>query len=365
MIEFGVANRTDNIITIPVDGWYAIKFNYQHPSLPIVGSNQQAGLGSDCKVYIKINGSSNVMPFGSEDSAAGTSESSSLVMDRYLSANDTIQFYWDFGASQTNEDFVVSASITNTQYVNTNDPVFSGATQTIGGTSGNVIAPVAGQQYSVLTGDALWTTPDFQTIFGINGTVNKQWSAPIDPATAVLTLSTAVWDTTIINNYFIKLLNGTSQASSISWNAGNFENFRFEVYYKILNNAIPGDILGFYANATAAAPTSETATGGLIYYHDYYDGGSFTFKKYLQDDTTPLISDISTGFNDISDTFVKFTMTRFNNVIEITHGNDLIGNVSTVSTSSTSTSGTYFGIFGRTGLNFMNVEIKSIKLVVL
>lgn len=153
--EYGASNRSTNIITIPTSGWYSIKFFYSHPALAIDGTGAQQGLGSDCKVYIKIN-NLNWEPFGSEDSAAGVSESSAVVMERYLVANNTVEFGWEFGSSQPNEDFFVSASLTNTQYINSNNPVFTGATASAAGTTGDVPQPLSGQENYLLHGDGSW-----------------------------------------------------------------------------------------------------------------------------------------------------------------------------------------------------------------
>lgn len=363
--EYGASNRSGVVISVPTNGWYSIKFFYSHPALAIDGTGSQQGLGGDCKTYIRINGL-NWEPFGAEDSAAGVSESSAVVMERYLLTNNTIQFGWEFGSSQPNEDFFISASLTNTQYVNSNDPIFTGATTLAAGTTGDVPQPLAGQQYSLLSGSGLWKTPNMSAIFDIYGTVNKDWSVPYNPTTqGGLTLSTAQWVTNIKNNYFIKLLNGPGQNSHISWNAGNYLNFKFEVYYKILNNNTPADVLGFYANANTGTPSDEFNTGGLIYFTDYYDGGNYNYKVSIYDGPTAIIVQNPSGNDDIYENFVKMTMMRLNNEIEVTIEGYPIGRATYRGTSVTSTAGTYFGVYGRTGTVSMDVEIKSIKLTVL
>jgi hypothetical protein len=362
--EYGTSNRSGDIITIPSTGWYSIKFNYQHPTNAIIGGNVQAGLGADCKVFLSLNGG-NVMPFGSEDSAAGVSESNAVVMDRYLTSGTTIRFYWDFGSVQTNEDFVISASLTNTQYINSNAPVFTGATLTTAGTTGDVPQPTAGDHWKVLTGNGLWTTPDFATIFGINGTVLLDYQANINPSTAGITLNGGTSWQTIQNNYFILLLDGGSQNRNISFNPGNYQNFRFEVYYKILDTTQPADRLGFFCNGTVANPPNESGTGGLVFSTDYFDGGAHNYKYYLDIGATPVVSGVLTTIDDINNTYNKFTITKIGSDIEVEITNDFFGRMKYGFNSTLTTAGTFWGIVGRTGGNSMNVEIRSIKLTVL
>ena len=203
-----------------------------------------------------------------------------------------------------------------------------------------------------------------ETLFGMYGTVIKDWTAPEDPTSAGFSLSTAAW-TTNQNDYFIQLTNGQSQTSIISLDAGNFLNFRFEVYVKIESTGDPADILGFFANGITATPLDENNTGGLIYYTDLFNNNTHTSTSYIFDGPTVVRGPQATGMFNCFGNYYKFTMTRYNNFIEVLNEGYYFGRVRETGTSLTSTSGTYFGILGRTGGEIINCQIKSIKLTVI
>ena len=242
---------------------------------------------------------------------------------------------------------------------------FTGATGVADGTSGIVPAPLATQQNNILLGTGLWTSVSANSLFDMFGNIIKDWQAPADPVTVGgLTLTVAQW-VELDNNYFIRLINAPSQISNIYWNAGTYENFRFEVSIKILDTSTPADIIGFYANATVPNPQSENNTGGLTYYTDYYNGGNYIHNSTLNDGATNILQTQLTGLDNITGNYYKFSMTRYNNFVEILHESDDFGIFREKAFSPTFTTGPFFGIYGRTGTNFMNVEIKNIRLTVL
>ncbi|MHA2181716.1 MAG: hypothetical protein ACXAAH_09860, partial [Promethearchaeota archaeon] len=311
--EYNAVIRSGLVINVPSTGWYSIRFFYTHTPLPIIGTNTQAGLGSDCKVYIRINGGANFIPLGQDDSGAGANESSCCILDKFCTGGSTIQFYWEFGTAQTNEDFFISAALVNTQYSNPTEPIMSPATDITSGVQGLVPVPPAGSQLGLLTGGAIYTTPDdYETLFGIHGTILKQWSVPVNPTTAGLILNTAQYNTAPQNNYFIQLTNGGSQSSSVVIDTvQNYSNFRLEAWVKILNTTDPADILALFGSGNTSNPTSELLTGGLSTYIDFFNSNTHNFRIGMNDGLTNIIPYQPLGVNPVNENYFKITLTRY------------------------------------------------------
>jgi hypothetical protein len=347
--ELNPTVRTGNILTVPSTAWYSIRLTYSHPSLPIIGTNAQAGLGSDCKVFIKINGS-NRIPLGQEDSGAGITESISVVVDRYLTANSTIEFEWQFGAAQNNEDFFINCS----------------ATPTLNGVEGLVPAPSAGQEFATLLGSGSFLNLSAPAIIDMYGQEIINWSGRISPGLVGLNFAGSTSYQTNSNNYFLNIVNAGSQVGYINFDAlQSYDKFKFEFYYKILFTTQPADVLGFFGCGTQVNSGNETNTGGLTFDTDYFAGGSFNYETRITDGTGGIITPYQLrGYQEINtDAYNKLTMTRFgqNVTIDLEGGG---GKYSLTSNNFIQTfTGTRFGIVARTGGNSMNVEINNIKLI--
>jgi len=361
--ELNPTVRAGNILTVPSTAWYSIRMTYSHPSLPILGSNTQAGLGSDCKVFIKINGS-NRIPLGQEDSGAGITESISVVVDRYLTANSTIEFEWQFGSVQANEDFFINCSIINqTKSITLSD--FSGSTPTLPGVEGLVPAPLAGQQFATLLGSGSFLNLSAPAIIDMYGQVILDWTGRISPGLVGLNIAGSTQYLTLSNNYFLSIVNAGNQTGYINFDAGqSYDKFKFEVYYKILNTTQPADILGFFGCGTQVNTGDINSTNGLTFNTDYFSGGTYNSEARITDGTGGIITPYQLrGYQDInSSAYNKMTMTRFNQNVTI----DIEGfggrYSSTASNFTPTFTGTRFGILAGTGGSSMSVEINSIKL---
>jgi len=361
--ELNPSVRTGDIVTVPSTGWYSIRMTYSHPPLPILGTNAQSGLGSDCKIFIKINGS-NRIPLGQEDSAGGITESISTVIDRYLTSGSTIEWEWDFGTAQSNEDFFINCSVINmTKSITLSN--FTGATPTSNGTEGLVPPPVAGDQYKILSASGIWVQPNRDAIFDVYGNTVFDYYSNVDPTTNGITLNGGASWQQLTNNYYISLLSGGGQNRSITFSPGNYNNFRYEVRYKILNTTQPADILAFFANGTTPTPSSELSTGGLVFYTDYYNNATYIHKYYVYNGAISLAVGQLSTIDDINDQYNRFVMTRIGNEITVEIESDYVGKMKYSFTDSSTTAGTYWGLFGKTGGSSMTVEIRHIKLQVL
>lgn len=360
--ELNTSVRTGNILSIPSTGWYSIRLTYSHPSLPILGGNAQEGLGSDCKIFIKINGS-NRIPLGQEDSGAGITESISTVIDRYLTLGTTIEWEWDFGTAQINEDFFINASLINmTKSITLSN--FSGASAILPGTQGIVPAPSTGQQFATLLGNGNWTNLAAPSIIDMLGSVKLDWTAKNTPSLLGINLAgSATYNNFNPNNYFINLVSGGSQTGYINFDVGQaYEYFKFEVYYKILNTTQPADVLAFFGCGTQV---NTGNTGGLTFNTDYFNSASYNRQARFEDGAgNPLIGPYQiTGYQDIDNSYYKMTMTRFEQNITV----EIVGNSGKYTRTQPSFSpiftGTRFGIFAQTGASSMDVQINSINLI--
>jgi len=362
--ELNPSVRTGNILTVPTTAWYSIRFTYSHPDLPILGGNAQAGLGADCKIFIKINAGETI-PLGQEDSGTGITESICASVDKYLAAGSTIEFGWEFGAAQTNEDFFINASIVNmTKTITLSN--FTGSTLTAGGTQGLVPAPGTGDIYALLSGDGTWSDPSAPSIIDLYGRVKMDWTGRITPSLLGLNFAGSTSYQTLQNNYFLNIVNAGSQTGYINFDAGQaYDKFKFEVHYKILNTTTPADILGFFACGTQVNSGTINSTGGLTFDTDYFNGGSYNSQSRITDGAGGIITPYELrGYSDITGTtYFKMTMTRFGRNVTI----DLEGTGGKYSITKSNFiqtfTGTRFGVFATTGANSMNIEINSIKLI--
>ena len=199
-----------------------------------------------------------------------------------------------------------------------------------------------------------------------NGNIVFDWTANTSPASVNLDFAGSTTYVTNANNFFLNITNNTFQQGYVNFDAGQaYDNFKFEVYYKILNTTTPGDILGFFGCGTQVNAGDINATGGLTFDTDYFAGGSYNSEGRITDGTGGIITPYQLrGFNDFNQgaTSNKMTMTRTgqNVTIEI---ESTFGRYSRTVTNFTPTfTGTRFGVYCKTGGVILNCEIGSIKL---
>ena len=199
-----------------------------------------------------------------------------------------------------------------------------------------------------------------------NGNIVFDWTANTSPGSVNLDFAGSTTYVTNANNFFLNITNNTFQEGYVNFDAGQaYDNFKFEVYYKILNTTTPGDILGFFACGTQVNSGDINATGGLTFDTDYFAGGSFNSEGRITDGTGGIITPYQLrGYNDFNQgaTSNKMTMTRTgqNVTIEI---EGTFGRYSRTVTNFTPTfTGTRFGIYCKTGGVVLNCEIGSVKL---
>ena len=363
--ELNTNIRTANLITIPIDAWYSLRAIYSHPPLPILGTNSQQGLGSDCRLFLKINGG-NLLPFAQEDSGAGVTESVCATIDRYFTAGTTVEIHWIFGSAQINEDFFINISLINmTKSISLSN--FSGATLLANGTQGLVPAPQAGQIYHNLMSDGNWlrvAAPEYVRNYG---SVILDWQSYDNPSTKNINVAgNSFYSTSDNNNFYISLINGGSQTGYVNFDAGQqFSKFQFTVSYRIPITTQPADTLSFFVNGTQVDSGGENQTSGNCFVTDYYSNSSFIMKsKFIKDDGTDLTSFQTDGYLPVTDHYNIMTITGFDNNLSIEIKGDS-GRYFRTGQFPTNGQGTRFGIHGRTGSSLMEVQINSMQLIAL
>lgn len=204
--------------------------------------------------------------------------------------------------------------------------------------------------------------------------LRQYWDASSDPSTfpvAATLAGSASYQNGIKNNYFISLINGKNQKGYVNFDVGaNYPNFKFVVYYRILNTDTPADALWFFANGTQTDSGTESDTQGLVFTTDYYNGGSNSYQSRItifNGASDTLLSDYSiNGVDDINENFIKMTMIRYGAQISISLENQSFGIMTRTVTSSTQVNGTRFGVGGKntrsTPSRIMNIEIKSMSV---
>jgi hypothetical protein len=274
---------------------------------------------------------------------------------------------FDLRGSAVGSDTQTALSIVELGTQNPSGVDFNGATETTPGTQGLVPAPSAGQQFATLLGNGLFQNLSESSIIDMYSSLKLDWTAKNSPGLLGINIAgSASYNTSNQNNYFINIVSGGSQSGYINFDAGQaYEYFKFEVYYKILNTTQPADVLGFFGCGTQVNSGTINNTGGLTFDTDYFNGGSFNRQARFSDGAgNALVGPYqNTGYQDIDDSYYKFTMTRFENNVSV----DIVGNngkYTLFKTNFTPTfTGTRFGIFAQTGASSMNVEINSIKLI--
>lgn len=243
---------------------------------------------------------------------------------------------------------------------------YTPSTETRDGDSGEVPAPLAGQQNNLLSGSGLWITPNPSVIFDLMGTQRFHWNAKMNPNDVSLGVYGDAIYITSDNDYYIRLINGANQKSFVNFNTlSSYNKFKFEVYYKISSINEPTDILWFFANGTQSDSGNESSTQGLCYIIDYYNNNTHIHRSKLMNNTAIVQDYENTGIDDIYNRYIKFTMIKNNNDIIIKQEGDLFGVLEQTYTDNTITTGTRFGCCSRSGGESMIITLKSIKLITL
>ena len=103
-------NRSGTVFTIPSSGWYTLQISVYHSDSNLSGSSSQHGLSSFL-VGVKLTNATSA-EYGIRDNNSGTPESSSFLGKFYFTANETFSFGYFSSGNETDEDFVIRASIT-------------------------------------------------------------------------------------------------------------------------------------------------------------------------------------------------------------------------------------------------------------
>ena len=158
--EYGAIHRSGNVITVSSTGWYEIKLTMSHPAAAIItaGGTQQSS-GTQSRLFLSYNGLSGgtyFVPFAPMESNPTVAYCMGGSITKYFIAGTTFSFYYGFQTAVSNEEYFVTSSLTNIQYMNANEPIFTGATSLLAGTTGGVPIPLAGQQDFYLRGNGNW-----------------------------------------------------------------------------------------------------------------------------------------------------------------------------------------------------------------
>jgi hypothetical protein len=172
------------------------------------------------------------------------------------------------------------------------------------------------------------------------------------------------------NTRVILLINGANQRSYVNFNAGaRYSNWKFEVYYRILNTTDPADKFYVFGQGTQSTSGDETSTGGLTYKTDYYSGNTHIHKAaidiYNGSTYDTLQAYTETRMDDVFDNYNKFTMIRYGDNITCKTESHFNGIIRFKVTSSQSLTGRRWGIGASSGSEWMDLEIKAMRLVTL
>jgi hypothetical protein len=156
----------------------------------------------------------------------------------------------------------------------------------------------------------------------------------------------------------------------VNFNAGaRYSNWKFEVYYRILNTTDPADKFYVFGQGTQSTSGDETSTGGLTYKTDYYSGNTHIHKAaidiYNGSTYDTLQAYTETRMDDVFDNYNKFTMIRYGDNITCKTESHFNGIIRFKVTSSQSLTGRRWGIGASSGSEWMDLEIKAMRLVTL
>jgi hypothetical protein len=199
------------------------------------------------------------------------------------------------------------------------------------------------------------STPSLKEVF--------KWDINVDGVTPDINLAGSANAVTSNNNGYVRIVNSGSQTGYFNFEYANLENFRYEVYYKILTGTNQGDNVWFFANGTQT-DSGLNVTEGITFNTDYYNGGSFIHKCKLTDgpSNTTILAEQNMGVDDRSGTYGKFTMDKLNNKIKVSLENSQVGIYEREADIVSNSIGTRFGVGSNTGASIINLEIRSVKL---
>lgn len=330
--QYSYRGNNNNVSGIPVDN--TMKSLTESTSNVLTITNDNRALLNDCSIQVKE----------SSDTQSGFLSSTNFA--KFDDKQDKI-------ANPTNNNIVFTnaqgQTIDNGYSVNNFNP-FSN--------------PSAVQLTSVLT------VKNYADLKAPLEVLRKYWDATSDPTLSPFSATVAgnaTYKTSIRNNYFVHLVNGRNQTGYFNFDAGaNYPNFKFVVYYKILNTNKPADLLWFFANGTQTSVGQEDETQGLMFATDYYDSSNYNYKSRISifngTSNTSLLAYSLNGIDDVNESFIKMTMIRYGSEISISLENPDFGIMTRRVTSAIQTTGTRFGVGARTGGNSMSLEIKSMSL---
>jgi len=225
---------------------------------------------------------------------------------------------------------------------------------------------------STSAGVLSWVVPpSYSTMFDINGSEIFYWDGRTNPSSnsPVLNVAGNAAYVATTNNNFVRVVNGGGQTSYVNFDAStSYANYKLVVYYKILNTSEPADLFWVFGQGTQNNSGSYS-TGGLQYTTDYYNTNSHVHRDKIEVyngstyDTVKAYA--NTGIDDINSNFVKLTLIRYGNNVEVIHESSDIGYYKLTATTSQSLSGTRYGIGAMTGSEAMTLEIRSMSLTVL
>lgn len=110
--EYNSAVRAVSTMTFPNTGWYQIRCGYIHPANSIIAGGTQQSSGTQNRLYLVFNGVvGNIVPFDQEESSGNVQYANQGTLTKYCLSGETIRFYWDFQNNVWNEEFFISASI--------------------------------------------------------------------------------------------------------------------------------------------------------------------------------------------------------------------------------------------------------------
>jgi len=217
---------------------------------------------------------------------------------------------------------------------------------------------------------------DGDTLIELYGTEVLYWDGRVDPTTtspAISLSGSASYQTgsNYNNTRVVLLINGANQTSYMSFDSGKTGdfNYKFEVYYRILNTNDPADKFWIFGQGTQTNSGNESSTEGLTYKTDYYSGNTHIHKAaidiYNGSTYDTLQAYTETRMDDVFDNYNKFTMIRYGNKITCKTESHFNGIIRFRVTSSQTLSGQRFGIGGSSGSEWMDLEIKAMRLVTL
>ena len=252
---------------------------------------------------------------------------------------------------------------------------FTGASSSAAGASGLVPQPTSGQNNYLLLGNGSWTSPNPEAILELFGTERLYWDGRTDPTAGSPAISLPgdeVYYTgsNYNNQRIILLVNGANQNSYVNFDAGaSYSNWKFEVYYRILNTSNPADRFYVFGQGTQTNSGDESNTGGLTYATDYYNSNTHVHRAkidiYNGSTYTTLQDYTETRMDDVFDNYNKLTMIRYGSDIIVKTESYANGLVRFKVSSSQSLSGQRWGLGGVTGSEWMQLEIKTLRLVTL